>query len=245
MPNFNLADYVDVQTRITRFWEEYPDGAIRTALASDPGDFTTCRYRAEVYKHRDNPHPDATGYAFEIAGSGMANKTSHEENCETSALGRALANMGYATSGKDRPSRQEMSKASNVPAQTPQRPPDAPKPPQPTPTKGSTISSAEGVVVAQMRHVDATPAPDREKVIKALHATGTDAGLDHDALHRLIVAKGFEGIATAPIEALVELGKAIKADPGKLKTWLARQAELLPDDATLAASSTDPDRFTR
>ena len=51
------------------------------------------------------------GYAFEVAGSG-ANRTSHEENCETSAIGRALANMGYATSHKDRPSREEMSKAS-------------------------------------------------------------------------------------------------------------------------------------
>lgn len=110
MAKFDLSEYVDVQTRISRFWQEYPDGAIRTELASPSDDFTTCRYRAEVYKSRDNMHPDATGYAFEVAGGHGPNATSHEENGETSAIGRALANLGYATSLKDRPSRQEMEK---------------------------------------------------------------------------------------------------------------------------------------
>jgi len=110
MSYFNPDDYIDVQTRINRFWTEYPDGAIRTLHVGPVEDFTRTRYRAEVYKDKTNPNPDAVGYAFELAGQGMANKTSHEENCETSAIGRALANMGYATSGKDRPSREEMEK---------------------------------------------------------------------------------------------------------------------------------------
>lgn len=124
MAQFNLNDYITVQDRINRFWTEYPDGAIRTDLASDIVDFKTCRYRAEVFKHRDHPRPDAVGYAFEIAGQGMANKTSHEENAETSAIGRALANLGYATSQKDRPSREEMNKVQR------QRLPDIPVPPE-------------------------------------------------------------------------------------------------------------------
>ena len=110
MPNFIPDDYIDVQTRINRFWKENPDGAIRTLLVSSDTDFSACRYRAEVYKDKLSLAPDATGYAFEIAGGPGANRTSHEENCETSAIGRALANMGYATTGADRPSKQEMEK---------------------------------------------------------------------------------------------------------------------------------------
>ena len=110
MPRFNVDDYVDVQERIVRFWAENPDGRIATSLESSFDDFEKCRYKAEVYKSRESEKPDATGWAFEIAGGGGANLTSHEENCETSAIGRALANMGYATTGKQRPSRQEMQK---------------------------------------------------------------------------------------------------------------------------------------
>ncbi len=110
---FNPDDYVDVSDRITRFWNEYPDGAIRTELASPASSFTEVVFRAEVYKHRENAHPDAVGYAAEKPGNG-ANQTSWHENCETSAIGRALANMGYATSQKERPSKQEMQKVNRA-----------------------------------------------------------------------------------------------------------------------------------
>jgi len=57
--------------------------------------------------------PTATGYAHEIRSDRGVNATSFVENCETSAIGRALANCGYATHGK-RPSREEMSKVSRA-----------------------------------------------------------------------------------------------------------------------------------
>lgn len=53
----------------------------------------------------------ATGWAEEIRGQGNVNRTSHVENCETSAIGRALANAGMAGSDMSkRPSREEMAK---------------------------------------------------------------------------------------------------------------------------------------
>jgi hypothetical protein len=113
MPRFDLNDYVTVQERIVQFWKDHPDGAIRTQLESPSDCFDTCRYSAAVFVDRANPGPDATGWAVEkIAppGDRGPNVTSHEENCETSAIGRALANLGYATSQKDRPSREEMRK---------------------------------------------------------------------------------------------------------------------------------------
>jgi hypothetical protein len=121
---FDLNDYVSVQDRIHQFWRDHPDGRIVTTLASPADNFERCRYRAEVYKDgaATIARPDATGYAFELAGTGMANKTSHEENCETSAIGRALANLGYATSQKDRPSREEMAKVERNSQPRPLRP---------------------------------------------------------------------------------------------------------------------------
>jgi hypothetical protein len=53
--------------------------------------------------------PWTTGLAEETVQGRGVNATSALENCETSAIGRALANAGYATKGK-RASREEMSK---------------------------------------------------------------------------------------------------------------------------------------
>src|SRR5262249_47419809 len=114
MPRFNLDDYVTVQDRILKFWEKYPEGRILTELASDPSDWQKVRFRAAVYATRTDEVPVATGYAFELAGSGPVNQTSHEENAETSAIGRALANLGFATSQHDRPSREEMQKVERM-----------------------------------------------------------------------------------------------------------------------------------
>ncbi len=50
----------------------------------------------------------STGWANEIPGEGMVNASSPLENCETSAVGRALANIGYH--GSKRPSQEEMKK---------------------------------------------------------------------------------------------------------------------------------------
>jgi hypothetical protein len=57
----------------------------------------------------------ATGWAEEVRGQGNVNKTSHVENCETGAVGRALANAGMAGGSLEkRPSREEMSKVARM-----------------------------------------------------------------------------------------------------------------------------------
>lgn len=129
MPRFNLDEYITVQDRITRFWQDYPAGRIITDLCSPEDNFQQVRYKASIYTDSDDMNPRATGYAFELAqtsGQGP-NTTSHEENCETSAIGRALANLGYATSQKDRPSREEMRKVNAGPPPAPRQHPGADK----------------------------------------------------------------------------------------------------------------------
>ena len=107
---FNLADYEPVEDRLARFWADHPNGRIHTELANGHHAGESVVIIASVYKDKSDLYPDATGHAQETPGSNPVNKTSWVENCETSAIGRALANMGYAPKGH-RPSREEMAKA--------------------------------------------------------------------------------------------------------------------------------------
>ena len=104
---FNLDDYETVEERLTKYWKDHPDGQIHTKLLEhSQGRFIV---EASIYRTEADNRPWTTGLAEEtIQGRGV-NATSALENCETSAIGRALANAGYATKGK-RASREEMTK---------------------------------------------------------------------------------------------------------------------------------------
>jgi hypothetical protein len=104
---FNLADYETVESRLEKWWKDYPDGRVATKLeqASD----TRYIVSAELFKTEADAKPCATGIASESISDRGVNSTSALENCETSAIGRALANAGYAAKGK-RASREEMTK---------------------------------------------------------------------------------------------------------------------------------------
>ena len=65
--------------------------------------------KSEAYTNQSDSRPQATGFATEIEGSSFINRSNASENCETSSIGRCLANLGFATKGK-RPSREEMQK---------------------------------------------------------------------------------------------------------------------------------------
>lgn len=84
-------EYVTVNERIKAFWSLYPNGRILTQLVSNDNEI--CVFRAEIYKDKNGEY-DATGYAYEKESSSFINKTSYIENCETSAVGRALGMLG-------------------------------------------------------------------------------------------------------------------------------------------------------
>ena len=107
---FNLEDYEPVAVRHSRWLEQHPNGRTITHMVSQPG-ADICVIRAELWLE---DVCIATGYAEEVRGAGNVNRTSHVENCETSAVGRALANAGMAgTDVNKRPSREEMAKVQN------------------------------------------------------------------------------------------------------------------------------------
>ena len=104
---FNLADYEPVEVRLEKFIKDYPSFRISTEL--EVVEATRYIVKAYLFKDAGDSLAWATGYAEETVTSRGVNQTSALENCETSAIGRALANAGYAPKGK-RPSREEMSK---------------------------------------------------------------------------------------------------------------------------------------
>jgi hypothetical protein len=114
---FNLADYETVEVRLEKFIKDYPDFRISTELEVCEKD----RYivKAYLFKTTECSSAFSTGLAEEKVTDRGVNQTSALENCETSAIGRALANAGYAAKGK-RPSREEMTK---VVAAKPVKPP--------------------------------------------------------------------------------------------------------------------------
>jgi hypothetical protein len=104
---FNLADYEPVEVRLEKFIKDYPSFRIATEL--EVVEATRYIVKAYLFKDASDGVAWATGYAEETVSSRGVNQTSALENCETSAIGRALANAGYAPKGK-RPSREEMTK---------------------------------------------------------------------------------------------------------------------------------------
>lgn len=108
---FNLDDYETVEERLIKFWKEHPDGQIHTKLLDQSsGRFIV---EASIFRTEADARPWTTGLAEETVQGRGVNATSALENCETSAIGRALANAGYATKGK-RASREEMTKVATV-----------------------------------------------------------------------------------------------------------------------------------
>lgn len=84
-------EYAEVNQRVLAFWELFPEGRIRTEVLEDTG--TRCTVVASVFRSPEEEWPAATGTAYEER-RGTINSTSYLENCETSAVGRALGMLG-------------------------------------------------------------------------------------------------------------------------------------------------------
>ena len=84
-------DYAEVNQRIKAFRMVYPQGMIKTNIESIADGI--CVMRAEIYT--EDGILLGTGTAYEKEDSSFINKTSYIENCETSAVGRALGMCGF------------------------------------------------------------------------------------------------------------------------------------------------------
>lgn len=84
-------EYAEVNQRIKAFRMLYPTGTIETSMLSNENGI--CIFKASVYDDLHNLL--GTGTAYEKEDSSFINKTSYIENCETSAVGRALGMCGF------------------------------------------------------------------------------------------------------------------------------------------------------
>jgi hypothetical protein len=83
-------EYAQVNQRIKAFRMLHPDGCIATEILELKDG--VCYMKATVFDKNGNTL--GTGHAYEKEESSYINKTSYIENCETSAVGRALGMLG-------------------------------------------------------------------------------------------------------------------------------------------------------
>ncbi len=122
---FNPNEYETVKQRKERFYQDHEDGRIAVELINQDH-LEYAYFKASVYLNQADQErncPRGVGYALEIRDKDLSvsnsgskyesvNFTSWTENCEESAVGRALDNAGY--SGNKKPSRDEMQKAQRM-----------------------------------------------------------------------------------------------------------------------------------
>ena len=88
--NIKGKEYVEVSERVKFFRENYNGYAIKNTMLSNENGM--CVFKSEIFD--ENKNIVSSGHAYETEGSSYINKTSYVENCETSAVGRALGFLG-------------------------------------------------------------------------------------------------------------------------------------------------------
>ncbi|HEX2091015.1 MAG TPA: hypothetical protein VHG28_01385 [Longimicrobiaceae bacterium] len=113
MADIQLESYATVQERVVEFYRDHPDGSIRTFAVKMDGPEVV--FEARVYRTPEEAAMGiyTSGWAREVEGKSPSGRGSHLESCESSAIGRALANLGYSAGTKG-PSRAEVLKVART-----------------------------------------------------------------------------------------------------------------------------------
>lgn len=167
--NFNLDEYVPVHERVEKFYSKHPQGRITTSVQEHDVEKGFILIRAEVFREQDDALPAATGHAYELRSSGHVQQGSYVEVCETSAVGRALAMLGFEVK-RGIASREELQKTARMQAERPapavERPAKSPSPPPAAAeAQAATAAPAEAESDDQL---------DRD-ILQAAQALGYDA----------------------------------------------------------------------
>lgn len=147
---FNLDEYITVSERVEKFYDKYPDGRIITNVVELNNETGFVLMQAMIYRAATDTQPSATGHASEIRGDSYINKNSFVENCETGAVGRALALLGFEVK-RGIVSREELEKNSRMTdkaARASNAAPPATSTPAPTAPTATAIAPAAPAATA-------------------------------------------------------------------------------------------------
>lgn len=179
-------NYAMVPERVTAFRKLFPEGFITTEIVSHDGTVVTMQAKAGFYDENCNCIILGTGFAQEVRGKGLVNGTSYIENCETSAVGRALGFLGLGINGGGICSAEELANAVTAQRQmkeeekafvNPPIPENGPvtvskKMPEPTPLQQFLLTSMKGL--REARGIS----PDENKALfKQQHKVLIEGGL--------------------------------------------------------------------
>jgi hypothetical protein len=183
MMAFNLEDYEPVEERLEKWHAKYENGRIETEILEHSA--TRFIVLCKLYKTATDDKPFASGVASETISDRGVNFTSALENCETSAIGRALANAGFAAKNK-RPSRTEMDKVNRAEY----------KPKYSTPgSKSAAMEMALHIVEQKSKDTANEPAPVVWSVGESFAQIGEVVDVSFTCKHGDMVKK--EGVSKA------------------------------------------------
>lgn len=194
--SFNPDEYALVADRIALFYEHYPNGRIIPRLHSVTREAVV--FEARVYRNDSDTQPAAVGWAREFEGDGAVNAVACLENTETSAIGRALANLGFAAS-KKRPSYEEMMKADRARRRLQAANPSTPTVIRNQSTAGAALQAKANIAMDLVRRV---------RIAQRL-------GLDSRRADSLVARVSAPGVTDRDLARL----------EGALQRWLARRNE--------------------
>ncbi len=110
--NIHGNDYYTVAERMVEFNKHCPNGSIRTEILCSPDVIHNCKRWVVkaiiVIDMVERPDMEFTAHAEEVVGSSNINRASALENCETSAIGRALGFAGFLNDGGGIPTAEDI-----------------------------------------------------------------------------------------------------------------------------------------
>lgn len=200
--NVSGKDYAEVNQRIKAFRMVYPQGFISTEMVSNENG--VCIFKASVGYTELGPHMEAipvvlgTGTAYEKENSTFINKTSYIENCETSAVGRALGMCGFGIDTSICSAEELQNAKLNQDKPNTKSTPTAPKKETKVETNQDTVAVAD-VIVAP---------PTKDQCVLGLEGLGAD-------INKVLTAYKYKSIDEMPLEKLQEAYRRKKASQKK------------------------------